>query len=106
MARTLSPESSREPSETGAGSAVALKEFTPINFSNATHPHTSPLRHPGSQPAGGVGAGLAVELTRHHGHLNIEDAVGPRKGVLGARDKTAVSTGVQGRGRTAGPLLR
>jgi hypothetical protein len=47
-----------------------------------------------------------LELTRHHGHLNIEDAVGPRKGVLGARDKTAISTAVQDRGRTASSLLR
>ena len=44
-------------------------------------------------------------MTRHRGHPNIEDGVGLQKGVSGARSNTTVFQGVQGGGRTIGPLF-
>jgi hypothetical protein len=35
-----------------------------------------------------------LELTRHHGHLNIVRTAALQKGVLGAKGKTAISTSV------------
>src|SRR4051812_13291512 len=35
-----------------------------------------------------------MELTRHHGHLNIVRTAALQKGVLGAKGKTAISTPV------------